>query len=94
MSCLFLFGVHGFLKWDTKLLAERLELLQVLVVLTLVLDLVLDPYVILAMRNTELQGPCRRSDVPSKTRTAEGKSLTRRAARRAAVITAGDGTRS
>ena len=33
-------------------------------------------------------------DVPSKTRTAEGKSFTRLAARRAAVITVGEGTRS
>ena len=32
--------------------------------------------------------------VPSKTRTAEGKSLTRLAARRAAVMTEGEGTRS
>ncbi len=32
--------------------------------------------------------------VPSKTRTAVGKSLTRRAALRAAVMTEGEGTRS
>lgn len=33
-------------------------------------------------------------DVPSKTRTAEGKSFTRLAARRAAVMTVVEGTRS
>jgi hypothetical protein len=33
-------------------------------------------------------------DIPSKTRTAEGKSFTRLAARRAAVMTVVEGTRS
>jgi hypothetical protein len=37
---------------------------------------------------------CLTVHVPSKTRTAEGKSLTRLAARRAAVMTEGEGTRS
>lgn len=38
------FGVHGLLKRDAELLAYWLQLLQVLVVLSLVLDLVLDAY--------------------------------------------------
>lgn len=40
--CLVAFGVHGFLQWDTELLAYRLELLEVLFVLALVLDLEFD----------------------------------------------------
>lgn len=39
---LLLIRVHGLLERDTELLAQRLELLKVLCVLTLVLDLELD----------------------------------------------------
>jgi hypothetical protein len=39
---LLLVGVHDLLQWNAEFLAERLELLEVLCVLALVLDLELD----------------------------------------------------
>jgi hypothetical protein len=41
---LLLIGVHDLLQWNTEFLAERLELLEVFCVLTLVLDLELDAW--------------------------------------------------
>lgn len=99
--------VQVLLQLDTKLLAQRLELLEVLLVLLLVLDLGLDAcwWWFEALAN----GTCvctlmldvgyssslsAKYDVPSKIRTAVGKSLTLRAALSAAVHTEGEGTRS
>ena len=41
---LLLIGVHGLLEGNAELLADRLELLEVLLVLVLVLNLELDTY--------------------------------------------------
>jgi hypothetical protein len=96
-----LLGIHVLLEHDAELLAQRLELSQVLLVLALVLDLGLDAC--LGGQSVSVR-TCGSSSggyvphwgvvVPSKTRTAVGKSLTLRAARRAADRTAGEGTRS
>lgn len=83
--------VHGLLEGNAELFAYALELLEVFFVLALVLDLVFDACM-------QSEGAIYRGawlvDVPSKTRTAEGKSLTRLAARRAEIMTEGEGTRS
>ena len=42
--CLCVVGVHGFLQRDAEFLAYWLKLLQILLVLTFVLDLVLDAW--------------------------------------------------
>jgi hypothetical protein len=46
------------------------------------------------MKHGEGKSEDRKRDVPSKTRTADGKSFTRLAARSAAMTTDGEGTRS
>lgn len=99
--------VQVLLQLDAKLLAQRLELLEVLLVLLLVLDLGLDAcrwwFEALANGTVRLYvdvdvcysfSLSAKYDVPSKIRTAVGKSLTLRAALSAAVHTEGEGTRS
>ena len=44
IASLLLVGVHGLLQWNAKLLAYRLELLEVFVILALVLNLELDAW--------------------------------------------------
>lgn len=46
-SRLLLLRVHGFLERNAELLAQRLELLEVLLVLALVLDLELDACIVM-----------------------------------------------
>lgn len=88
-------GVEVLLEGDAELLAEGLELLEVLVVLALGVDLGLDACGLLVHHRGKwhVAGRCG-FDVPSKMRTAVAKSLTRRAALRAAAMTEGEGTRS
>ena len=99
-------GVQLLLEDDAELFPQGLQLLQVLLVLALVLDLGLDACdgVDWSAHVSQIRRPwlgSRRSkreiyncNVPSKTRTAVGKSFTRRAARRAATITEEAGTKS
>lgn len=92
------FGVQVLLQLDAQFLAQGLELLEVLLVLLLVLNLGLDAYgkpVSMSSASMCLCVPvCTARFVPSKIRTAVGKSLTLRAALSAAVQTPGEGTRS
>ncbi|BAE61448.1 unnamed protein product [Aspergillus oryzae RIB40] len=97
---LLLAGVELFTESNAEFLAETLEGLKVLLVLVLGLDLGLDTYsdepcefMTVSQSHDKMQGKiwgC----APSKTRTAVGKSLTRRAALRAAERTSTEGTRS
>jgi hypothetical protein len=50
MAILLLVGVHDLLQWNAKLLAQRLELLEVLCVLPLVFDLELDTWDVLVIK--------------------------------------------
>lgn len=91
---LLVLGVEFLLERDTELSSESLESLEILLILAFVLDLgadtCVDELVGLIIDIDELE----EYDEPSKTRTAVGKSLTRRAARRAAERTSTEGTRS
>jgi len=82
-------GIHPLLQTNAQLLSYGLQLLQILLILLWVLHLELDTLFTLAIDSTKYG-----KNAPSKIRTAVGKSLTRRAARRAAVHTLGEGTRS
>lgn len=86
-------GIHGLLEADAELLAYGLELLEVFFVLRLVLDLHLNTCGFVSA--VFFCMGCKEGRMsPSKIRTAVGKSLTRLAARRAAMMTEGEGTRS
>jgi hypothetical protein len=86
-------GVHGLSELDAKLFPDALELGEVLVVLALVLDLCLDAWKERVCQHVVGVGEVW-DDAPSKILTAVGKSLTLRAALRAATMTEGAGTKS
>jgi hypothetical protein len=86
-------GVHGLSELDAELFPDALELSEVLVVLALVLDLCLDACKGMARQYVVRVGE-EWDDAPSKILTAVGKSLTLRAALRAATMTEGAGTKS
>ena len=108
LDTLRLLGIKVLLEGDAELLTKGLELSKVLLVLALVLNLGLDAYsnvsglfhirLLMCISRMEKEGPkeglIRVNLVPSKTRTAVGKSLTLLAALRAAARTEGEGTRS
>jgi len=98
---LFRARIQIFLQWDTHLLTDGFEFIQVLFVLTLILDLGLDSCstscMLANLRNHHpiaTRKVCKQVFKPSKIRTAVGKSLTLLAAFNAAVRTDGEGTRS
>jgi hypothetical protein len=86
-------GVHGLSELDAELFPDALELGKVLVVLALVLDLCLDAWKERVCQHVVGIGEVW-DDAPSKILTAVGKSLTLRAALRAATMTEGAGTKS
>ena len=89
-----------FSQLDSKLLSQWLELLEVLLVLCFVFHLCLNGCKEMLVCSgfspvwTVRAKIFSRDNLPSKIRTAVGKSFTRRAALRAAVITVVDGTKS
>ncbi len=87
-----LLRVQVLLQINAQFFPKRFEITQVFIVLALIFDFGLDACV--AGMSFFEQGNGKVSHAPSKTRTAVGKSLTRLAALRAAVMTEGDGTRS
>jgi hypothetical protein len=86
-------GVHALLQIDAQLFPYWLEFFHVLVVLALVLYFCFDACVIY-QNPKQYISCCRVYDIPSNILTAVGKSLTLRAALRAAIMTEGAGTRS
>jgi len=99
LHCLRAGGEEVLLENYAQLFPDALQFLEVLGVLALVLNLGVDAY---AASVSDFPGEVkmlisllRKSrNVPSNILTAVGKSLTRRAALRAAMTTLGEGTRS
>ena len=91
-SSIHLLRVQIFLQIDPKFFPERFEVTEVFVILTLVFNLGF--YAFPKENQYVASEGLIEMRIPSKIRTAVGKSLTLLAALRAAVITDGDGTRS